>query len=33
MIINDNLSAMNANRQLGKNTGALSKSIEKLSSG
>ena len=33
MIINHNLSAMNANRQLGKNTGALSKSIEKLSSG
>ena len=33
MIINHNLSAMNANRQLGKNTNAISKSIEKLSSG
>ncbi|WP_238916575.1 flagellin [Clostridium sp. YIM B02555] len=33
MIINHNLSAMNAHRQMGINTGAASKSIEKLSSG
>lgn len=33
MIINHNLSAMNAHRQLGVNTGAASKSMEKLSSG
>ena len=33
MVINHNLSAMNANRQLGINSGNQSKSIEKLSSG
>lgn len=33
MIINHNLSAMNAHRQMGINTGSASKSIEKLSSG
>ncbi|GKX65468.1 flagellin [Inconstantimicrobium mannanitabidum] len=33
MVINHNMSAMNAQRQLGVNTGAQSKSIEKLSSG
>lgn len=33
MIINHNLSAMNAHRQMGINTGNASKSIEKLSSG
>lgn len=33
MIINHNLSAMNAHRQMGINTGNTSKSIEKLSSG
>ena len=33
MVINHNLSAMNANRQLGINNGNQTKSIEKLSSG
>ncbi|ASJ56095.1 flagellin [Brevibacillus formosus] len=33
MIINHNMSAMNTHRQLGANTGALSKNVEKLSSG
>ena len=33
MVINHNLSAMNANRQLGVNSGNQAKSIEKLSSG
>jgi flagellin len=33
MVINHNLSAMNANRQLGINNGNQGKSIEKLSSG
>ncbi|OOM77926.1 flagellin [Clostridium puniceum] len=33
MIINHNLSAMNAHRQMGINTGAQGKAIEKLSSG
>ena len=33
MIINHNISALNAHRQLGVNTGAVQKSLEKLSSG
>jgi len=33
MIINHNISAMNTHRQLGVNSGSLSKSVEKLSSG
>ena len=33
MIINHNISALNAHRQLGANTGAVQKSLEKLSSG
>lgn len=33
MIINHNITAMNAHRQLGINTGAIGKNIEKLSSG
>ncbi|NEW09941.1 flagellin protein, partial [Paenibacillus sp. SYP-B3998] len=33
MIINHNIAAMNTHRQLGVNTAATSKSIEKLSSG
>jgi len=33
MVINHNLSAMNANRQMAINTGASAKSVEKLSSG
>ncbi|CAI8998824.1 Flagellin [Brevibacillus sp. IT-7CA2] len=33
MIINHNISAMNTHRQLGANTGNLSKNVEKLSSG
>lgn len=33
MVINHNLSAMNAHRQMGINTNASSKAVEKLSSG
>jgi flagellin len=33
MIINHNISALNAHRQLGVNTGATQSSLEKLSSG
>ena len=33
MIINHNISALNAHRQLGANTNAVQKSLEKLSSG
>ena len=33
IVVNHNLSAMNANRQLGINQSAMSKSLEKLSSG
>lgn len=33
MIINNNITALNAHRQLGINTGAIGKNIEKLSSG